>query len=296
MRILVTGAFGNIGKYLINELMRQNHNLKCFVLPDKKNRKIAQKIKNVEIFYGDIRKVGDIKKAISGCDAVIHLAFTPPDLCQRKPQFSYKINVIGTKNLVKVINENTKETRLVFASSISAYFYEKYKNSKKFNFLRYKNYTEQKIKCENIIKSSLSQWCILRLGAILPTDLSTLKNIFSIPYNAYFEFIHIKDVVTALINATRKDKAVRKVLLIGGGKKLCIQYKKFVDDLFSLYGYKLPKNNKFSPRPYLTGCFDTKESQDILKYQKHSYKDFLLEMRQQMKKMSFDRITNSMLK
>lgn len=283
MRILVTGAFGNIGKYLINELVRQKYIVKCFVLPNKKNKKIAQKNKNVEIFYGDIRKIDNIKKAISGCNAVIHLAFISPDLCQKKPQFSYKINVVGTKNLVKAINENAKETKLIFASSISAYFYEKYKNSKKLSSLRYKKYTEQKIKCENIIKSSLYQWCILRLGAILPTDLSNFKNIFSIPYNVHFEFIHIKDVVTALINVMRKEKTAQKILLVGGGKKLCMQYKKLINDLFFLSGHKLPKSNKFSSRPYLTECFDTKESQDILKYQKHSYKDFLLEMKQQMK-------------
>lgn len=155
MRILVTGAFGNIGKYLINELLRRNHKVRCFVLPNEKNKKIAQKIKNVEIFYGDIRKINHIKKAVSGCNAIIHLAFTSPDLCQKKSRFSYKTNVVGTENLTKVINENAKEIRLVFASSISAYFYEKYKKSKTFKLLRYKKYAEQKIKCENIIKSSL---------------------------------------------------------------------------------------------------------------------------------------------
>jgi len=113
----------------------------------------------------------------------------------------------------------------------------------------------------------------------LPTNLSSLKNIFSIPYNVHFELIHIRDAVTALINATKKDKAVGKILLVGGGKKLCVQYKEFVNDLFFLSGYKLPENNKFSSEPYLTECFDTKESQDILKYQNHSYKDFLLEMK-----------------
>ncbi len=117
----------------------------------------------------------------------------------------------------------------------------------------------------------------------MPTDLSDIKKIFSIPSNVYFEFIHIKDVVTALINAVGKNKAVRKILLVGGGKKLCIQYKKFVDDLFFLSGHKLPKSNKFSSKPYLTECFGTKESQNILKYQRHSYKDFLLEMKEQTK-------------
>lgn len=291
MRILVTGAFGNIGKLLTNELIKQNYSIRCLVLPNVKNKKIAQEIKRIQgidVFYGDIKKIKDVKKAISSCDAVIHLAFTSPDVCQKKPQFAYKVNVVGTENLVKSINDNNKKIKLVFASSISVYFYEKYKNSKKFNFLRYKKYIEQKIECENIIKSSLSQWCILRLGAILPTDLSDLKNIFSIPYDVHFQFIHIKDVVTALINAVKNNRANRRILLVGGGKKLCIQYKKFVTDLFLLSGYKLsPENNKFSSEPYLTECFNTKESQDILKYQKHSYKDFLLEMKQQRENKKF---------
>lgn len=73
-----------------------------FYLPNK-NNKIIRKAGNIEIFYGDIRKIEDAKKAISNCDIVIRLAFT---------------------------------------FSVSAYFYEKYKNSKKLNFLRYSKISE----------------------------------------------------------------------------------------------------------------------------------------------------------
>ena len=45
MRILVTGAFGNIGKLLINELIKQNYSVRCLVLPSIKNKKISQKIR-----------------------------------------------------------------------------------------------------------------------------------------------------------------------------------------------------------------------------------------------------------
>lgn len=284
MRILVTGAFGNIGKYIVDELLKQNYDVRCFVLPNKNNKITASKTKKAEVFYGDIRKIRDVKKAISDCDAVIHLAFVSPDFCQKNSSFAYKINIGGTENLVRALRENTKEIKLVFTSSISAYFYEKYKKSKKISSLRYKKYAEQKLKCEDIIKSALSQWCIFRLGAILPTNLSELENILSIPYNARFEFINIKDVITALINALKNKKADSKTLTIGGGKRLCIRYKKFVDDLFLVLGRESPKKNDFSREPYLTECFDTIESQKILKYQKHSYKDFLIEMRRQISK------------
>lgn len=86
MRILVTGAFGNIGKLLINELIKQKYSVRCLVLPSVKNKKIAQKIqrvKNIDVFYGDIRKIKDVKKVVSNCDVVIHLAFASPEVCEK---------------------------------------------------------------------------------------------------------------------------------------------------------------------------------------------------------------------
>ncbi|MFH1863528.1 MAG: hypothetical protein ABIJ85_01265, partial [bacterium] len=122
-------------------------------------------------------------------------------------------------------------------------------------------------------------WCILRIGAILPIQFPNLNNIFDISYDTRFEFIHIKDVVTALINAIKTERAIRKVLLIGGGREFCMKYRNFVNDLFHIAGQEVPKKGDFTPRSYLTSCFNTAESQKILKYQKHSYKDFLKEMR-----------------
>lgn len=280
MKILVTGAFGNIGEFLIEELLKRRHDVRCFVLPGKKTA--AKKFKGIEVFYGDIRKVKDLKNAISGCDAVIHLAFTSPDVCQNNTNFAYKVNIDGTKNLTEVIKDNPA-VKLIFPSSISAYFYELYYKSKRIKSLRYKKYAEQKLECENIIKSSLSNWCILRIGAILPTKFPVLKNVLSVPHDVKFRFIDMRDVVTALSNAT-ENKSIGKTFLIGGGKGLCIKYQKFANDIFSLSGSKLPKNNDFSLQPYLTECFSTKAGQKILKYQKHSYSDFLSEMRKQIGK------------
>lgn len=284
MRVLITGAFGNIGKFLISELLKQNYHIKCFVLPSAENKKIAQKTEGVEVFYGDIRKKEDIESAIRNCDVVIHLAFISPDICQKDLSFAYQVNVGGTKNLVEAIKENSKNIKIIFASSISVYFYKLYRKSRKIKSLRHIEYVKHKLECEKIIKSSLSSWCILRLGAVLPTKFPIFHDLLSIPYNAHFEFIHIRDVVTALINAIKIEEAVRKVLLIGGRKEFCMQYRNFVNDLFRITDREIPKKSDFTSQPYLTDCFNTTESQKILKYQKHSYKDFLREMRHQNKR------------
>jgi hypothetical protein len=82
----------------------------------------------------------------------------------------------------------------------------------------------------------------------------------------------------------KTNKVIRKVLLIGGGKEFCMKYGDFVSDLFRIAGQKIPKKSDFSSVPYLTDCFNTITSQEILKYQSHHYIDFLKEMRYQKKK------------
>lgn len=285
MRILVTGASGNIGGFLIEELLKRKYCVRCFVLPDEK-KKALSKDARIDVFYGDIRNAKDIKNAISGCNAVIHLAFTSPDICEDSTDFAHSVNIDGTKNLVDILKENPT-IKLIFPSSISAYFFELYCKTRKISFLRYKKYAEQKLECEDIIKSSLSNWSILRIGAVLPTNPPALKDILSIPSSVRFRFVCMKDVVIALTNAIENNKSKGKTFLIGGDKGFCMQYKKFANDMFSIQRTGLPENKDFSSQPYLTECFDTKKSQEILKYQKCSYKEFLLDMKKQIVKIDF---------
>jgi len=287
MQILVTGAFGNIGKFLISELLKQGYCVKCFVLPSEKNRRIERrnrKIKRIKVYYGDIRKKEDIEIAIKYCRAVIHLAFASPEICQKNHSEACKTNIEGTKNLIEAVKENSENIKIIFPSSASVYFYNLYKKTNKIKLLRYIEYTKHKLECEKMIKLSSLNWCVLRIGAVLPTKFPILRNLLDIPYNAHFQFVHVKDVITALINAVKVKEAIKRILLIGGGKEFCMQYKDFVSNLFRIAGRKIPKDSDFTSRPYLTECFDTAESQKILKYQKHSYKDFLRGMYYQKKK------------
>jgi len=283
MKVLITGAFGNIGRFLIPELVKQKYSVNCLVLPNEKNKKIIQ---GTKVFYGDVRKKKDFAKAIEGCDVVIHLAFIDPDVCKERPLFAYKVNIGGTRNLIQVAERSCRNIKIVFSSSASVYFYELNKNSKKIKSLRYNKYTKHKLECEKLIKLSLLSWSILRIGPILPIEFPIPGGLLNIPANTRFEFIHINDVVTALINASKRKKANRKVLLIGGGKEFRMQYKDFVKDLFSIVDFKVPSDSDFSFEPYLTNYFDTKESQEILDYQKHHYEDFLKEMRYRAKNIN----------
>jgi len=57
MKVLLTGAFGNIGLSAIEELVRQGDKVRCFDLKNKRNEKIFKRLKKeygerIEVFLG----------------------------------------------------------------------------------------------------------------------------------------------------------------------------------------------------------------------------------------------------
>ncbi len=57
MRILLTGAFGNIGMSTLQELLRQGHQVRCFVPRHKANERTARRFAGkIELIQGDIRR------------------------------------------------------------------------------------------------------------------------------------------------------------------------------------------------------------------------------------------------
>ena len=63
-KILVTGATGNVGKYLIHQLLLDGHTVRAFC----RNPEKVDFPKNVEIISGDILKKEDVEKALNNID------------------------------------------------------------------------------------------------------------------------------------------------------------------------------------------------------------------------------------
>ncbi len=75
MRVLLTGAFGNIGVSTLDELLRQGHQVRCFDVPTRKNRKTARRYrKSIEIMWGDLRDQEAVTRAVQDQQITIHLA------------------------------------------------------------------------------------------------------------------------------------------------------------------------------------------------------------------------------
>ena len=79
MRILLTGAFGNVGSNTLATLLERGHQVRCFDVPTKANKRVARRFKQrVEIAWGDLRDPEQVAAAVVDQDVAIHLAFVIP--------------------------------------------------------------------------------------------------------------------------------------------------------------------------------------------------------------------------
>lgn len=75
MRVLLTGAFGNLGLPTLRELLRRGHEVRCFEVPSRRTRKRAAEFgKQIEVIWGDIRDARQVHEAVAGQQAIVHNA------------------------------------------------------------------------------------------------------------------------------------------------------------------------------------------------------------------------------
>ena len=124
-RILITGGAGFIGSHLARHLLRQGHEVRALdrldpqVHPERERP--AYLDPEVELIQGDVRDPGAVAEALTGIDAVVHLAarvgvgqsmYEIADYCS--------VNTVGTGVLLEALIERPVR-RLVIASSMSIY-------------------------------------------------------------------------------------------------------------------------------------------------------------------------------
>jgi dTDP-glucose 4,6-dehydratase len=111
-KILVTGSEGFIGSHLVETLVREGYQVRAFVLYNSFNSwgwldtLPAEIRQELDVFTGDIRDPYGVKKAVSGCDAVLHLAaLIAIPYSYHSPDTYVDTNVKGTLNVLQAVRE-----------------------------------------------------------------------------------------------------------------------------------------------------------------------------------------------
>jgi nucleoside-diphosphate-sugar epimerase len=118
---VVTGGAGFIGSHLAEELVRRGHRVRVADSLVTGKRSNIEHIEGVEFLEGDLADLDFARRAVEGCEFVLHQAAIPsvPRSVQ-DPVTSNRANVDGTLNTL-VASRDAGVRRLVFAASSSAY-------------------------------------------------------------------------------------------------------------------------------------------------------------------------------
>ncbi|HEY6183040.1 MAG TPA: hopanoid-associated sugar epimerase [Terriglobales bacterium] len=115
MKAFVTGATGFVGSHVARVLAEKGADLRLLVRPSS-NLKNIEGLKAEQV-VGDLRDPESLEKAMSGCDAVFHVA-ADYRLWVRDPEQMYKANVEGTRGLLKAAKKSGVR-RVVYTSSVA---------------------------------------------------------------------------------------------------------------------------------------------------------------------------------
>ena len=117
MKVVVTGGSGFIGSHVVDRLEASGHEPRIFDLVPSPYRGPGE----VETVLGDLCRADDVRRAVTGCDAVVHLAAVADvDLVAREPAHADHVNVRGTQTLLDAVREHDID-RFVFASTVWVY-------------------------------------------------------------------------------------------------------------------------------------------------------------------------------
>lgn len=296
--VLVTGAFGQIGKRCTEILLSRGRTVIATDLRNDASAAAAEELAgqgqpgHLVTVYADLLDGDEIRDMVTEHKprAIVHLAAMFSPASYRNPRLARKINVTGTEHIVQAAQALDDAPLLLLASSAAVYGS---RNPYKYPELitpdtptnPIDQYGEDKVLAEGIIRDSGLPYAVLRLaGVISPdglagADSGHLVLVRSMPRDNRIHSIDARDVALAFANAVdRADAVDGKVLLIAGDESHRQLNRDLEDDMMTAVGIgrlgpsaSLPGDPDDDRGWSFTGWFDTAESQALLEFQRYTW-------------------------
>jgi nucleoside-diphosphate-sugar epimerase len=290
MKLLITGAFGNLGLMCVNQALKLGYSVRCFDIDIPAIQKLATEYQQryadqLEVVLGDILDDALLPSLVAGVDAILHNASLLPPLTETKADLARRINVDACKKLIAEAEKLSPPPVFVFPSSVTVFGIIDGPPTERRPtdpIEATDNYTAHKIEIESSLQASTLPWVIGRVGVsvdtrTLNTDMETFKGLLNTRASNPMEYVHPKDIAYAMCRAATVPEARRKILLLGGGKHCQIDQHRFMGTAFRSLGLNLSRA-VFGDQIFYTHWMDTTESQEILQFQRYDFSDYEEEM------------------
>ncbi|MBB2936809.1 nucleoside-diphosphate-sugar epimerase [Amycolatopsis bartoniae] len=233
-RVLLTGATGNWGRAVLAEFARRADRFEvvALVLPGDRQRAVLRRYRDVvRVAEGDLTDYRTVEAAVRGADYVVHLGAVVSPLADDLPELTHRVNVGGTRNLVRAIRAQPDPDAigLVAAGSVAETGDRNPpvhwgRVGDPLRVSRYDEYGQSKVAAEReVVDSGLNRWVWLRQTGIFHPGLLKVRDpiITHTPLGGVMEWVSAEDsarLVAGICEAGAPPEVWGGVYNIGGGE------------------------------------------------------------------------------
>ena len=246
-KVLVTGADGFIGSHLVERLIKDGYDVKAFTYYNSFNSWgwldtfPKERLKEIEIFSGDIRDPNGVKEAMKGVDGVFHLAaLIAIPFSYHSPDSYVDTNIKGTLNVLQAARQLGTE-RILVTSTSEVYGTAQYVPiDEKHPFQGQSPYSATKIGADRLAESFYRSFglpvTIVRpfntygprqsARAVIPTIITQLlngaDNIKLGSLKPTRDFNYVKDTVNGFVKIAESEKTIGEEINIATMNEISI--------------------------------------------------------------------------
>lgn len=300
--VLVTGAFGQVGKRCTQILLERGRTVVAMDLRNDNTVAVEKEIAagahpgTLVPAYTDLLDAEAVNALVATHEpgAIVHLAAVVSPPSYRNPGLARRVNVGGTENLLAACAALPRPPLFLMASSAAVYGSRNpYRQPERITPDTPVNpidqYGQDKVLAEAAIRGSGLPYALYRLAGVISPDTQAgingdyLTLMRSMPSDNRIHAVDARDVALAFANGVdREDTISGKVLLVGGNETYVLLQHRLQDDLMSAAGLGplgpsagLPGDPADDRGWSFTGWYDTSEAQALLDFQAHDWSQTL---------------------
>ncbi len=260
MKLAITGATGNMGKAVMEQLCRleEIEHIKLLARNKKKVKKLWKTCKplqhKTEVIIGSIADKAVCERLIDGCDYVVNMGAVIPPTSDFDPRAAVTTNVAGVHALVSAIEGvQEQQPKLIHISTMALYGNRNHRHpwgrvGDPLLVSPFDVYAVTKLRGEfRVLESDIKQWAIIRQTAMLHDNMLADNTsdglMFHTCFNAPLEWVTAHDSGVLIANILRKDSREdlsttfwKKCFNLGGGAANRITGFDTLNDGFAMIG------------------------------------------------------------
>ncbi|MBF6079555.1 NAD-dependent epimerase/dehydratase family protein [Nocardia beijingensis] len=235
--VLLTGATGNWGRYILREFRARHDRFRVvvLVLPTERDRQALREfhaMDGLEIVEGDLTDYQTVLRCVTGADFVLHVGAVVSPFADDHPELAHRVNVGSAENIVRAVRAQPDPAAIgVVMIGTVAETGDRTPPTPHWGRVgdplrvsQYDEYGQSKIIAEKVlVESGLPKWAWLRQTGIFHPGMLEIRDpiMTHSPFEGVMEWVSAEDASRLLVNICDDgvpEEFWQGIYNIGGGE------------------------------------------------------------------------------